>query len=103
MRTRDRLLGCSLVVNSEGKEGLVNIPFQVRVPVDRALTIDTKLKQLRSQGGGDTGTEKYLSASNILRLAIIVGLEELLALKPKDLITRLTDEGVARGRPRRVA
>lgn len=79
----------------------MNIPFQVRVPVGRALEIDRKLKQLRSVG--EAGTDKYLSASNILRLAINVGLDELLKLRPKDLVARITDEGVARGRPRRVA
>jgi len=100
----------------------VNIPFQVKVPIDIASALNTKLDVIRNEhakdveqfsralkGSGDSETiiesqrlgerAKRISMNNLIRLCLLYGAPKIIEMKPVALLGLLAEEGAPRGRP----
>lgn len=94
----------------------MHVAMQLKVPIDDATSVVDRLSKLRAMNTYELNDAKHgpsqavvdqlvsrgkkLTPNNYMRLVIEEGVAALAKVKDKDLLLRLAEDGVARGRPR---
>jgi hypothetical protein len=96
----------------------MNVPYNIKVPVEVALALRARetalktalMKDLEATPKSDANKRralydkiKHATIQNLLRVSLLAGLPAVEKMSDADLVNRMVDGGVVKGRPRRAA